>query len=104
MLNSNVCHPKEIALLRRLFMPLLLLVSGLYLLLTITPFFLLGLHLQPAHLVVGGYFDPKGLPGLNPLTYMMGYASIGDRSDHCCNFCAAHACLRLAAMGYYASS
>jgi hypothetical protein len=35
----------------------------------VVPFFALGLHLQPANLVRGGMFDPKGYPMYGDGTY-----------------------------------
>lgn len=46
----------------RLCLLTLMVVLVLYLALVILPFFAYGLHLQPAHLIVGGNFDPKDLP------------------------------------------
>lgn len=57
MAQSQINHA-----LYRLCLITLFIVLVLYLGLVILPFFAYGLHLQPAHLIVGGSFDPKDLP------------------------------------------
>ena len=49
----------------RLCLLTLMAVLVLYVALVILPFFAYGLHLQPAHLVAGGSFDPKDFPLFN---------------------------------------
>ncbi len=51
----------HITLQHRIFTAVLLVVTGVYLLMVVAPFFVLGIHQQPVNLVIGGMFDPKGL-------------------------------------------
>jgi len=76
MFKMNRTRPQDFRFMHWLIVPVLLIVAGLYGLLTIAPFFMLGLHQQPANLVIGGAFDPKGLPGLHPLVHSIGFLLI----------------------------
>ena len=76
MLRSNFTYSQDSHFTRRLILLVLLSTAGLYGLLTIAPFFVPGLHQQPANLVIGGAFDPKGLPGLHAAVYTIGFLLI----------------------------
>lgn len=76
MLRLNLSQSHDAPFTRRLILLILLSTAGLYGLLTIAPFFMLGLHQQPVNLVMGGAFDPKYLPGLNAVVYTVGFLLI----------------------------